>query len=164
MSLFNRRKFLTLTATPLALSACGFTPLYSDGSAAEKMPGRIALGSFDGLEGFQMREQLESRLGTATAATHRLDVALAVASDGIAITQDGSITRYNLSGTAEFIITQLGGGVVFRDTVTAFTAYNATASAYATRIAEQDANRRMSVTIADKIVTRLATSAEDWLT
>ncbi len=163
MSLFSRRKFLTLTAAPLALSACGFTPIYSDGSAAEQMHGRIALGSFDGLAGFQMREQLDSRLGTATAATHRLDVALVVKSDGIAITQDGSITRYNLSGTAEFTITQLGGGVVFNDTVTAFTAYNATASAYATRIAEQDANRRMAVTLADKIVTRLATSAEDWL-
>jgi len=164
MSLFNRRKFLTLTAAPLALSACGFTPIYSDGSAAEQMHGRIALGSFNGLDGFQMREQLVSRLGTATTATHRLDVALTVDSDGIAITQDGSITRYNLSGTAEFTITRLDGGVAFRDTVTAFTAYNATASAYATRIAEQDANRRMAVTIADKIVTRLATSAEDWLT
>lgn len=164
MSLFSRRKFLTLTAAPLALSACGFTPIYSDGSAAEQMHGRIALGSFDGLDGFQMREQLESRLGTATAATHRLDVTLNVDSDGIAITADGSITRYNLSGTAEFTITQLSGGVIFRDTVTAFTAYNATASAYATRIAEQDASRRMAVTIADKIVTRLATSAEGWLT
>ncbi|MCK4861885.1 MAG: hypothetical protein KAS85_08260 [Rhodobacteraceae bacterium] len=163
MLLFNRRKFLILTATPLALSACGFTPIYSDGSAAEQMHGRIALGSFDGLEGFQMREQLESRLGTATAATHRLDVALTVDSVGVAITQDGSITRYNLSGIGEFAITQLGGGIVFKDSVTAFTAYNATASAYATRIAEQDANRRMAVTIADKIVTRLATSAEEWL-
>lgn len=164
MSLFNRRKFLTLTAAPLVLSACGFTPIYSDGSAAEQMHGRIALGSFDGLEGFQMSEQLESRLGSATAATHRLDVALSADSVGIAITQDGSITRYNLSGTAVFTVTQLGGGIVFQDSVTAFTAYNATASAYATRIAEQDANRRMAVTIADKIVTRLATSAEDWLT
>ncbi len=163
MLLFNRRKFLILTATPLALSACGFTPIYSDGSAAEQMHGRIALGSFDGLEGFQMREQLESRLGTATAATHRLDVALTVDSVGVAITQDGSITRYNLSGIGEFTITQLGGGIAFKDSVTAFTAYNATASAYATRIAEQDANRRMAVTIADKIVTRLATSAEEWL-
>ena len=164
MSLFNRRKFLTLTATPLVLSACGFTPIYSDGSAAEQMHGRIALGDFDGLDGFQMREQLESRLGTPKAATYRLDVTLEVDSVGIAITQDGSITRYNLSGEAVFTVTQLGGDIVFQDSVAAFTAYNATASAYATRIAEQDAYRRMAVTIADKIVTRLATSAEDWMT
>ena len=163
MSLFSRRKFLTFTAAPLALSACGFTPIYSEGSAAEKMHGRIALGTFDGLDGFKMREQLETRLGIATAATHRLDVVLVVDSEGLAVTQDGSITRYNLSGEAEFTVTQLGGGVVFRDSVSAFTAYNATASAYATRIAERDANRRMSVTLADRIVTRMAISAEDWL-
>jgi LPS-assembly lipoprotein len=163
MLLFNRRKFLTVAATPLALSACGFTPIYSDGSAADRMHGRITLGSFDGLDGFQMREQLESRLGAASTATHRLDVVLNIDSDGVAITADGSITRYNLSGTAKFTVTQQGGGIVFQDSVTAFTAYNATASAYATRIAEQDATRRMAVTVADKIVTRLATSAEDWL-
>lgn len=164
MSLFNRRKFLTLTAVPLALSACGFTPIYSEGSAAERMHGRIALGDFIGLDGFQMREQLVTRLGTATAATHRLDIVLNVDSVGVAITQDGSITRYNLSGIAVFTITQLGGGIAFQDSVSAFTAYNATASAYATRIAEQDANRRIAATIANKIVTRLSTSAEDWLT
>lgn len=164
MSLYNRRKFLTLAATPLALSACGFTPIYSDGSAADLMHGRIALGSFDGLSGFQMREQLETRLGVATTATHLLDVALKVDREGVAITQDGSITRYNLSATAVFTVTQLGGDIVFQGSATAFTAYNATASAYATRIAEKDAYRRIAVTIADKIVTRLATSAEGWLT
>lgn len=164
MSSFSRRQFLTLAATPLALSACGFTPIYSDGSAAEKMHGRIALGSFSGIDGFQMREQLETRLGIATSATYRLDVDLKVNSEGLAITQDGSITRYNLSGTAVFTVTELGGNTVYTDTVTAFTAYNATASAYATRIAEQDANRRMAVTIADRIVTSMAISAEGWLT
>lgn len=164
MSLYNRRKFLILTAAPLALSACGFTPIYGNGSAAEQMHGRIALGSFDGLAGFQMREQLETRLGTATEAIYKLEVVLDVESVGVAITQDGSTTRYNLSGTALFTVTKLDGGIVFQDSVTAFTAYNATASAYATRIAEKDADRRMAVTIADKIVTRLATSAEDWLT
>ena len=111
-----------------------------------------------------MREQLETRLGVATTATHVLDVALKVDREGVAITPDGSITRYNLSATAIFTVTQLGGSIVFQDSVTAFTAYNATASAYATRIAEKDAYRRIAVTVADKIVTRLATSAEVWLT
>ena len=164
MSLFNRRKFLILTAAPLFASACGFTPIYSAGSAAEQMHGRVALGSFTGLDGFQMREQLETHLGVATAATHRLDVILSVDIDGLAVTQDGSITRYNLSGEALITVTQLGGGVVLTDTVSAFTAYNATASAYATRIAERDANRRMATTLADRIVTRMAISAGVWLT
>lgn len=163
MSLFSRRKFLTLAATPLALSACGFTPVYSDGSAAVKMHGRIALGEFHGLAGFQMREQLETRLGQAANPTHLLEVRSGVKSKGLAITADGAITRYNLSGETTFMIRKIGGRVVFTDTINAFTGYNATASAYSTRIAEQDALRRLAETIADQIVTRMAITAEQWL-
>lgn len=58
---------------------------------------------------------------------------------------------------------EFGADAVFSDSVQAFTAYNATATAYATRVAEQDAYRRLVVTLADKIVTRMAISAEDWM-
>lgn len=164
MSLSDRRKFLTLLATPLALSACGFTPIYGEGSAAAEMHGRIALGEFHGRNGFILREQLETDLGLATNATHLLNVDLNINRKGLAITRGGAITRYNLSGKANFTIRQIDGGVVHRSNVTAFTAYNATASAYATRVSEQDAYRRLVETLADRITTSMAISAEDWLT
>lgn len=163
MLLSNRRKFLSLIGVPLALSACGFVPVYGDGSAAEQMHGRVALGEFSGLSGFQMREQLETRLGIASAATHVLNVTLDIDREGLAITSDGSITRYNLSGMASYTIRR-SGSTVSQNTVKAFTAYNATASAYATRVAAKDAHRRLVVTLADKIITAMAISAEDWLT
>ncbi len=127
------------------------------------MHGQIALGNFDGLQGFQMREQLETRLGIATEARYQLEVLLNIDRKGLAITQDGSITRYNLSGKADFTVRRFGADIVLSDSVEAFTAYNATASAYATRVAEQDAYRRLVVSLANKIVTRMAISAEDWL-
>ena len=163
MSLSNRRNFLTLLATPLALSACGFRPIYGEGTAADAMHGRIALGEFTGLSGFQMREELETNLGPATAATHVLNVDLTITRKGLAITSDGSITRYNLNGVAKFAVSELGGGVVLSGSVSALTAYNATANAYATRVAEQDANRRLAKTLADEITTQLAITAKDWL-
>lgn len=164
MSYSNRRNFLILAGAPLALSACGFTPIYGEGSAANKIHGRIALGLFKGQNGFDMRERLETRLGYAPDATHLLEVDLEITRKGLAITPDGKITRYNLSGTARFTLRQIGGGIVHTDNVEAFTAYNATGSAYATRVARQDAYRRMSVTLADKIVTQMAVTAKDWLT
>lgn len=163
MSLYNRRTFLTLLAAPLALSACGFRPIYGEGSAADAMQGRVALGEFTGLSGFQMREELETNLGRATNATHVLNVDLSIERKGLAITPNGSITRYNLSGTANFAVSQIGGGIVLSGAVSTLTAYNATANAYATRVAEQDANRRLAKTLADEITTQLAISAEDWL-
>lgn len=163
MSLSNRRQFLTLLAAPLVLSACGFRPIYGEGSAADAMHGRVALGEFTNLSGFQMREELETNLGRAVNATHILNVDLSIERKGLAITPDGSITRYNLSGVANFVVSNLGGGVVLSGSVSALTAYNATANAYATRVAEQDANRRLAKTLADDITTQLAISAEDWL-
>ena len=163
MSLSDRRTFLTLLAAPLALSACGFRPIYGDGTAADAMHGRIALGEFSGLSGFQMREEPETNLGPATNATHILNVDLSIERKGLAITSDGSITRYNLNGVATFAVSQLGGGVVLSGSVSALTAYNATANAYATRVAEQDAIRRLAKTLADKVTTQLAITAEDWL-
>lgn len=164
MLLSSRRKFLIFACAPLALSACGFKPIYGEGSAAEQLHGRIALGKFEGLSGFQMREQLETRLGVATTPSHVLSVDFDIARKGLAITSDGSITRYNLSGTAKFTVRLSNGGLAAQGDVKAFTAYNATASAYATRVAEQDAYRRVTVTLADKIITAMAITAEDWLT
>ena len=163
MSLSNRRNFLALLATPLALSACGFRPIYGEGSAADAMQGRVALGDFSGLSGFHMREELETNLGPATTATHVLNVDLTITRKGLAITSDGSITRYNLNGVAKYTVSELGGSIVLSGSVSALTAYNATANAYATRVAEQDANRRLAKTLADEVTTQLAISAEDWL-
>lgn len=162
MSLFNRRTILTgLALTPLA--GCGFTPIYGEGSAAEKMHGRIALGALSGQDGFQMRERLETRLGRAVNPTHRLEVDFDVVSKGLAITTDGAITRYNLSGTANYVVYNLSDQIVFQNKVKAVTAYNATSSAYATRVAKQDAYQRVVVTLAEKIATELSITAKDWL-
>ncbi len=163
MLYFNRRRFLTVTAAPLVLAGCGFTPIYGDGTAANEMFGKVALGPFEGQTGFDMRERLESRLGIASDAQFLLTVDLTINRKGLAITPDGSITRYNLKGIANFTVERTDGTRVYSDTVEAFTAYNATGTAYATRVAARDAHRRLVVTLADKIVTLMAISAKDWL-
>ncbi len=163
MSLSSRRTFLTLAATPLLLAGCGFTPIYGEGTTANAMYGKIALAPFEGQTGFDMRERLESRLGIATDPQFLLGVDLRINRKGLAITPDGSITRYNLKGIADFTVERSDGTVVYSDTVEAFTAYNATGTAYATRVAARDAHRRLVVTLADKIVTLMAISAREWL-
>ncbi len=163
MSLSSRRTFLTLAAAPLLLAGCGFTPIYGDGSAANAMFGQVEIGPLDGQTGFDMRERLEMRLGLATAPAFLLAIDLNITRKGLAITPDGSITRYNLKGIANFTVSRTGGTEVYKDKVEAFTAYNATGSAYATRVAARDAHRRLVVTLADKIVTRMAIAAKDWI-
>jgi len=43
MSLFSRRNFLTVFASVSVLGGCGFTPIYSDGSAASGLRGTIEI-------------------------------------------------------------------------------------------------------------------------
>jgi len=158
MSSFSRRAILL---APLALAACGFKPIYGRGSAAEALNGKIALGAVDDRLSFEFFEQLENRLGRAELPVFQLDVNLTVETKGLAITQDNAITRYNLTGIASFTLTHIERDeVVLQDKLRAFTAYSATANAYATFISERDAKRRLAVSLADQIATRIASSAE----
>lgn len=148
---------------PMVLAACGFRPIYGRGSAAEAIKGKIALGTVSDRLSFEFYEQLENRLGSVEAPLFKLDVNLTVSSEGLAITQDNAVTRYNLTGEASFFLTRIDdGAVVLQDTLRAFTAYSATASAYATFVSERDANRRLAVRLADQISIRIASSAESF--
>ena len=161
MSLFDRRSFLML---PLALAACGFEPVYGPGSAASRLDGAITVAQIDGPMGFVARKRLTERLGTADRARFRVDVEIEVDSDGLAISQTNQITRYNLTGTATYNVVSLAAGLpVETGTARAFAAYSATASPFATRVAEKDARARLAVSLADQIASQIAATADRWL-
>ena len=143
MSSFSRR---TILLAPLALAACGFRPIYGRGSAAEALNGKIAIGEVSDRLSFEFFEQLENRLGRAESPVFQLETTVEVESEGLAITQDNAITRYNLIGVASFSLTHIERNeIVLHDQLRAFTAYSATANAYATFISERDAKRRLAV-------------------
>ena len=93
---------------------------------------------------------------------------LALEQTGVALTQQDVTTRYNVTGTADYALVPLAGGPpVASGTVRAITGYSApetvTASAFASLAAQRDAERRLAVDLADRIVQRLALSAGDWM-
>lgn len=161
----TRRKLLGLlpAAALFGVAGCGFTPVYGPGSAAAGLRGRIALPAFDSRLSFDMFERLEQRLGPPESPLFRLTISTTVEEQGLAISQDNAITRYNLRATAEYSLTSLTTDErVFAARARAFTAYSATASAYATRVAARDAERRIAVSLADQIATRIAVAAADF--
>jgi len=159
---FNRREILTLLGAS-ALGACGFEPLYGDGKAASIARGRIAVDQIGGLMGYDLRERLTLRLGSTDQPSHHLRVLVDVSSDSLAINAANEITRYSLTGIANFSLRDGGNSEAFQGSVRAFSAYSATASAYATAVAERDARTRLAHSLAEQIATRLAISADDWL-
>jgi LPS-assembly lipoprotein len=150
-----------------ALAGCGFRPLYGEGSPAAEMLGRVAVEPLEGDAGFALRQRLVERLGPATAPTHRLEVDLDLEQEGVALTQEDVTTRFNVVGTAAFRLLPLAGGPPAAEgEVRSVTGYSApaarTSAAYATLVAEEDAEARLARTLADQIVQRLALTAGDW--
>ena len=165
MLCFERRRLLLLPAL-MALGACGFAPLYGEGTPAAAMNGQVTVDVIEGEAGFLLRERLTERLGPAADPAYRLAIDLTLRQVGVALTQQNVTTRYNVIGTAAFAVTPVDGGPpVLVDEVRAITGYSApessAVSAFAALAAERAAGQRLAAELADRIVLRLALLAED---
>ena len=153
MSSFKRR-FLLL-ALP-ALAACGFEPIYGTGGSAEGLRGSIIVDDPTTLNSFNLVAQLEQRLGRPQAPVYGMSVTLNVEEKGLAISGSNDITRYNVLGSAIYVLRDLGTDEqVYEGRVNTFTAYSASAQPVATLAAERDANARLMSALANKITTDL---------
>ncbi|MFK5997520.1 MAG: LPS assembly lipoprotein LptE [Rhodobacterales bacterium] len=163
MSSFSRRRILAAFMLGAVLTACGFRPVYKQGTAASGLQGKIAIKPGKGREYFEMRERLVERFGFAENPRYVLSFTFVATSEGLAVSKTAEITRYNFDGVSNFKITDAASDVVLlKGTVKSTTAYSATAKTYPTRVAEQDARSRLAKTLADQIVTRISSTANSW--
>ncbi|MSU90660.1 hypothetical protein GE300_13725 [Rhodobacteraceae bacterium 2CG4] len=159
----SRRRLLSLAAALPAVSACGFAPIYGEGAPARRLQGAFDMQLVPNPFGFALNERLLQRLGAASAPRYRLAVTSQITVSERAIREDNTISRFSLDATADYVVTPLGGGpAATSGQVRSITAYSAIGSPLATRAAEADARRRLAVTLADQIVTRLAATAGNW--
>jgi LPS-assembly lipoprotein len=169
MSSCERRQLIRLAAAAfggLSLGGCGFRPLYGDASPASRLDGRIAVGTIKRNElpdrmTYTLADALRRHFGRRVPApAYVLDVTLSTAEIGLAVAPDNATTRYNLTGSAAWNLTPAGTAeVVLGGTEESYTAYSATATVYATRVAQRDAERRLAVALADRIALAIALKA-----
>lgn len=162
MSLFNKR-WLLIGILPLI--ACGFEPIYGTKKLTNSFMGKIDVKISNGRNAFELRDRLIARLGTSEVnSTYLLKYKSKIKSKSLTISKNDDVTRYTLQGKTSFkLIETSSKNVIYTDTVVSNTAYSATVGTYPTAIAERDANIRLSRDMADKIVTLLLITAEDWL-
>jgi len=143
----------------VGLAGCGFVPVYSqDGGLRD----RVAFETDETVAGFRLRERLEVRLGRSDAPQYLLKTSLQSRQRAAAINAEGDTLRLNIIGTASWVL-------VASDTdqeidsgeVEAFTSYSASASTIATQATRDDAEARLSVILADLIVSRLLVLTAD---
>lgn len=158
MLLSNRRRFLGLLAA-LPLAACGFAPAYGPSGGADRLTDRVAVETTGTRGAYYVTRQIESRLGRAKAPAYRLSYDLSINEDVKAVTPDNIIRRYNLTGKAKYRLVDLNGAELLTGTVENFSGFSTSDSTVATRAARKDAEERLSIMLADQIVTRLIAAA-----
>ena len=152
-----------LLALALAASGCTLRPLYSGGGT-----GRVAqalqsvqVAPIPGRAGWLVRTALEDRLGEGGGAgespLYRLEVELDDRITGFGIRADDSVTRERRTLRARYRLVDAARGTVLLDATAGSDAgVDVVSSEYATVAAEQTALERLSVELADQIVTRIA--------
>lgn len=144
----------------LALGACGFEPVYAPGGPALSLRGSVAVETADTPFDYRLRTTLEDRLGGVATVTYVLAVETEVAEVTAAIATDGSITRYNLPGRADWSLNDAAtGAALAAGQVDSFTSYSTTGTTVATGTARQDALDRLAAGLADLIVRQLLIAA-----
>ena len=152
----GRRSFLLV----LALSGCGFAPALGSGGAAQGLMGRVRAGDPRSQADYDFVARIEERLGRPAGAAYDLAYVIDMKSDGVGITAEGAITRYNLSGSLKWTLTRAPDGQFAAEgTVANFTAWSATGSTVAGLTAREDAARRLMRMLADQVVTALLARA-----
>jgi LPS-assembly lipoprotein len=162
MSLFNRR-WLLIGILPL--TACGFEPIYGANKPANLIMGKIDVEVSNGRNAFELRDRLIERLGALEGPPiYLLKYTSNIESKNLTISKDNDVTRYTLQGVTSFDLVDMASKkVIYTNNIASNTAYSATAGTYPTAVAERDANVRLSRDMADKIVTLLLITVEDWL-
>ncbi len=150
---------LLLVAAPLG--GCGLTPLYTGGGSGPIAGtlGEVEVAPIEGKAGWLVSGALQERLTAigGGSARYRLNVRLDDQIVGLGARSDDSVARERRTLRARYqLIDAASGSVVLDATAGSDAGIDVVGSEYATIAAESTALERLSDTIADQIVARLA--------
>lgn len=143
---------LAAIAFTFALAGCGFHPMYGAGLAPELAA--IYVDPVAERDGYELRNSLIDLLGSngdTRGKKYRLTVNLKETNQGVALQDDATITRYNDTITATYVLTDARGTEITRGSQTSLSSFNVSSSPYSTLAAQQDSDRRAGDDLADRI-------------
>lgn len=143
----------TMLVGLLGLAGCGFAPIYGGENGFR---GLVSFQTSETVAGFRLRARLEDRLGRSAAPQYVLKTTVRSNERAAAVAQDGDTSRFNIVGSATWsLVALVDGSQIDAGKVEAFTSYSATASTIATQATQDDAEARLSIILADMIVSRV---------
>ena len=158
MSLFSRRILFLL---PLALMACGFTPVYAPGGTASALRGKLKQWTIISIIGYLLVQNLEERLGRSDAPVYSLSLTLLTGEQGQAITASNETTRYSVVGKVDYVLSDIASKeTVASGSVENFTGYCAVSTPKDNFMMMCTRSERLMVILADLITTQLYTTVD----
>jgi LPS-assembly lipoprotein len=148
-----------LVVGALALSACGFTPLYGPQSVTKGLSA-IEVIAPDGRAGYLLREKLDDAFArdVNVLPSHRLVYTLNERRYARGVRVDNVANRYELSLTANWLLLDAKTGKQVRSgSTSAAVTYDSADQPYASIAAQQDSQERAATELARRIQLELAT-------
>ena len=134
-------------------------PVYGNDNAVR---GQFAFETDETVEGLHLGNRLVDRLGAPQNPTYTIKVTVSLSERAATITAEGDSARFNVIGIATWsVVNNASGQQITSGRTEAFTSYAATSSTVATQATRDDARKRLSVILADMIVTRVIAASED---
>jgi LPS-assembly lipoprotein len=159
--------FFCLALSALALSACGWEPLYSDATTSRTAPELAAIkvqpikDHIGQLLEWSLREGFNPD-GLETKPKYTLHVVLTVQETNQGVEVNFAATRGIIHATAEFTLSTIDNKrTLYRSRTQSLTDFNIIDDAYASMVAQGDAEKRAVRDISDEIQTRLALFLRD---
>ena len=144
----------------ILLGACGLHPMYAGGSSGKVASGltTIQVAPIPERAGWLVRNALVDRMGGEAAnPSYRLEVELDDNIIAFGIRGDSAATRERRTLRARYRLVELKTGEVVLDATAGSDAgIDVVSSPYATVAAEQTAQERLAIVIADQMVSRLS--------
>jgi LPS-assembly lipoprotein len=154
----RRLALSVLTVAALALSGCGFTPLYAEQGVSANL-GAIDVVAPDGRTGYLIRQHLDDAFAKNHGAppVYRMALSLGEARYPRGVRIDNVATRYEYVLTADYILTNIASGLqAKRGSVRVELTYDSADQPYASITAQQDAQDRAAEEAARRIQLELA--------
>ena len=151
------KRLLPLAA--LLLPGCGLHPLYAGGgpgAVASALSG-VEVAPIEGKSGWLIANALRDRFAATGTPRYRLQVKLDDQIAGRGGRRDDSVSRERRTLRARYQLVEAGSGTVVVDATAGSDAgIDVVGSEYATIAAENSAQERLAVIVADQIVARVA--------
>ena len=144
---------LTVLALCLLTAACGFRPMYGRSNLSPQLA-TVYVDPIAERDGYELRNSLIDALqsdGDKAGKLYNLKVTLNESSQGIALQNDATITRYNNRLEARYVLSDMQGHELTSGTQTELSAYNVVQSPYATLTAQMDSSKRAAQDVAERI-------------